>query len=125
MQFEDDGLAIWGVKITKVASELVGVATVDPGVVVGSTIVYGQSPSVLYSVYRVNLTTGTSTLLGTSIVNNALNHADYTATIDEYLMIRVFVNQLSGQNIYGGQLRDAGNSPIARITPDAFMVNDD
>ena len=98
---------------------------VASGSTVGSMILYGDDNTVTYSVYSVDLTTGTPTLLGSGTVGTSLDFVDYTATLNDYLLVRVDVADPTGDTIFGGVLDDAGGTPSLRLSPDRFLVNDD
>ena len=121
-----NGLTNWGLKTMKPSSGLVAIGNPLIGNVVGQVIVYGENSGVLFSVYKVNVATGAATLLGTGTVNTSHDLVpDYTANVSEYLAIKVFTTQTSGQNIYGGYCATQMGGSLDRLTPDRFQVNDD
>ncbi len=105
--------------------ELVAILEVPAGTTIGSTILYGEDTSVTFSVYSVDLTTGTPTLLGSGTVGTSLDHTDYTASLTDYLVLIVDVASTTADTIYGGVLSDATATQVQRVSPAAFLANDD
>jgi len=96
---------------------------------VRSLILHGQNSSVSFTVYQVDLTTGTPTSLGTGNVGTLLDITDFQdATNTQYLLIRVDVSNANSHTLFGGVLYtdDAGTSPTTfSLRPVDFLINDD
>ena len=122
--FRDAGGTEWGVAPAKLGNSLAAVLLVDPQIVVGSTVLYGKDSSVTWDLYSVKIATGTPTHLGTGTVNSTLDHADYTASGSEYLLVLVHVNSGPGQTIFGAHVNGTTGTPIQRVTPDQFLAVD-
>lgn len=121
-EFEDAALGN-GINAVDVTRDLVATVDVPVGSTLGSMTLRGENNTVTYSVAKVDLTTGTITVLGAGTVGAALDFTDYAATINDYLMIRVNVADGS-DTLYGATLNNAGGTPVMRVVPSQFLAND-
>lgn len=118
----DDGVSGWGVDVIDAQKRLV--ATVQPaaGLTLGSVRVFGESSAVSYELFRVNLTTGTPTSLGSAAVNSALDFADFAPGLDDYLALRLSASS-TAHTSFGAQLHAADVVPPVFAEPFASAAS--
>jgi Collagen triple helix repeat (20 copies) len=121
----DNGGSGWGVDNTNAPHLMT--ATVQPavGTTIGSAIVYGENVADTVDVIRVNMTTGTPTVIGSGVVGSVVQFTDFAPTVNDYVMLRVNASG-SSDTVYGAHVNGADivtpmfSEPFANATNWSF-----
>jgi hypothetical protein len=102
----DNGASGWGLDVGAPEQKLIATVQVPVATVVGAVTVYGEDANVPVTAYKVDLTSGTQTLLGSGWVGSTLDCTDYVGALTDYLIVVVDAST-SAQTIFGAQLHGA------------------
>ncbi len=102
-KFADDGATNWGSDSVGGTQKLVAIVQPVVGTTIGSVKAYGESNATTYDAFKVNLTTGASTSLGSANVNSTINFTDFAPTINEYVVLRYSATS-AAETIFGAHL---------------------
>jgi hypothetical protein len=127
-RYADDGTTGWGIEPIDTTQDLIAIPPVFNETSIRSVLVYGEDPTVTYSVYSVSLVTGVSTLLGSGTVGTLLDITDFQADNQvNYLLFR-FAASATTHTIYGGNLYRGDTGVLLSnfgLHPSHFLVNND
>jgi hypothetical protein len=108
--FVDTSASAWGAVSGGTGLKLHAIVEVPAGQTVSHVVLWGDTPGLSYSVFAVHAPTGSPTLLGGGVLGATVDLTDYTATVLDYVSIRVNVTSPL-QRIFGGVLYAPAEMP--------------
>jgi len=129
-RFHDDGTSGWGVDPPVDVAEMYAIPTIYRLRPVGGMRILGEDSTVPVTVYQVDMIGGTSTVVGSGLVNSFIDIVDFinNAPSTLYLLVKVEFTDATTQTIYGGVLYDDSVGTVESdfiLKPSDFFVDDD
>lgn len=101
--FADNNSSQWGIDINGTTDELIGVVRPPIGEAIDAVRVYAEDANLGCTVFKVLMTNGAATLLGSGTAARAVTFPSFAPAADEYLAIRLDTNSVV-QTVYGAHV---------------------